>query len=487
VLLVTVGSALGLLIASWGSRLLVRQLSTEARAVVLDLSIDGHVLVFTIAVTAVTALLFGVVPALHASTVEPMDALKERGQSARQQGVHGGRLAAGLVVAQIALSLVLVVAAGLFVRTFVTLSTRGLGFEREHVLVANVNAHSASIDAAQRLRIYDEARDAVRVLPGVLDAALSAQTPPIDGATMILGLKQVSGGPLLTGRPLNERLGILGFVGPGFFSTFSTPITAGRDFTQRDAKGAPLVAVVNQAFARAYLNGANPVGHTLESSMPALSMEIVGLAADAVYRSVRAQIQPVVYIPLTQATWAPTPMTAQLTMSLRTVGAPEGVIKSAARAIRATNPDLTVTFTSLSNQLNASLIQERIIAMLSGFFGALALLLASLGLYGVTAYAVARRRSEIGIRMALGAAPAGVVRLVLARVATLLAIGIVVGAGASIWASTFVATLLYGLEPRDPVTLVVSAAVLGAVGALAGWLPARRASRIDPAEVLRDS
>ena len=194
VLLAAIGAALGLAIASWGSRLLVRELSTQARAVVLDLSLDGHVLLFTIAVTVITALLFGVAPALHASSVAPMDALKERGQNGRHSGEPRARLAGSLVVAQIALSLVLVVAAGLFGRTFISLTTRGLGFERDRVLVATVNAHSASIDTAQRLHIYDEARDATRALPGVADAALSAETPPIVGPTTILGLKQVSGG-----------------------------------------------------------------------------------------------------------------------------------------------------------------------------------------------------------------------------------------------------------------------------------------------------
>ena len=151
------------------------------------------------------------------------------------------------------------------------------------------------------------------------------------------------------------------------------------------------------------------------------------------------------------------------------------------------NPDLVVTFRSLTDQVNATLTQERVIAMLSAFFGALALLLAGLGLYGVTSYAVSRRRTEIGIRMALGAAPGGVVRLVLARVTRLVAMGVVIGAALSLWASKFVAALLYGLEPRDPATLAGAAVVLGAVGLLAGWLPARRASRVDPAEVLREA
>ncbi len=168
-------------------------------------------------------------------------------------------------------------------------------------------------------------------------------------------------------------------------------------------------------------------------------------------------------------------------------GSPALLARSVADAIGGVNHDLALTFRPLSDQVNASLTQERIVAMLSGFFGALALLLAGLGLYGVTSYAVSRRRTEIGIRMALGAAPQSVIRLVLARVSALVGIGIVVGTGVSFWASQFVSALLYGLEPRDPATLVGSAGVLAAVGAMAGWLPARRASRIDPAEVLRDS
>ena len=198
-LLAVLGAFLGLVVASWGSRLLVRQLSTQTDTLFLNLAIDGHVLLFTIAVTAITALLFGVLPAIQASDVAPMDALKERSYGGQAGGGQRSGMSGGLVVGQVALSLVLVVAAGLFVRTFVALATRQLGFDRDHVLVANVNAHSASIDAAQRLRIYDEARSAVRRLPGVADAALSAETPPIVGPTMILGLRQVSGGPLLTG------------------------------------------------------------------------------------------------------------------------------------------------------------------------------------------------------------------------------------------------------------------------------------------------
>jgi putative ABC transport system permease protein len=211
------------------------------------------------------------------------------------------------------------------------------------------------------------------------------------------------------------------------------------------------------------------------------------MVGDAKYRSVRDAIRPTIYVPLAQFPNQPGGL-ANITLSVRAKGRrPALLAKELAGAIAGANPRVVVSFLPLAQQVDASLVQERLVAMLSGFFGALALLLAGLGLYGVTSYAVTRRRTEIGIRMALGAAPSGVVRLVLARVSLLVGSGVVAGAVISVWASRFVAALLYGLEPRDPTTLAGSAAVLITVGALAGWLPARRASRIDPAEVLRES
>jgi len=194
------------------------------------------------------------------------------------------------------------------------------------------------------------------------------------------------------------------------------------------------------------------------------------------------------YIPVAQFDDSKQPAPPSVAISVRSAsGSPALLARSVGAAVNGVNRDLALTYRLLSDQVDASLTQERVVAILSGLFGALALLLAGLGLYGVTSYAVARRRGEIGIRLALGAAPSGVVRLVLSRVSMLVAIGVLVGAGASVWLSRFVETLLYGLEPRDPATLIGAAATLVAVGALAGWLPAHRASRIDPAQVLRDS
>ncbi|PYQ70724.1 MAG: hypothetical protein DMG01_27050, partial [Acidobacteria bacterium] len=293
------------------------------------------------------------------------------------------------------------------------------------------------------------------------------------------------------GVPLadNQRSAFRNQVTPGFFETYGQRLVSGRAFTGRDRDGAPRVAIVNEAFARQFLDGGNPVGHTVRVARavtPEGDMEIVGLVSDAVYRRVRDPLPPTLYTPVAQTMAGAA--TTEYTMSVRAASeSPAQLSRSIADAIGGVNRDLTLTFGPLAEQVNASLTQERLVAMLSGFFGALALLLASLGLYGVTSYAVTCQRTEIGIRMALGAAPGSVVRLVLSRVTMLVATGVVVGAGVSMWASQFVATLLYGIEPRDPATLVGSAAVLAAGGALAGWLPAYRASRIHPAQVLRDS
>jgi predicted permease len=282
----------------------------------------------------------------------------------------------------------------------------------------------------------------------------------------------------------------MNLVSPGWFETLGIPFVAGRDITDRDRLGTPPVAIVNETFARVFLNGASPVGHTIKLFLPGPPpppIEIVGVVADAVYaRSLRDPIGPTIYLPLAQRDGVWLPLLASMSLSVRSSGgSPALLAKSVAAAIGAVNPELALTFRPLASQIDASLTQDRVLAMLSRFFGALALLLAGLGLYGVTSYAVSRRRREIGVRIALGAAPGRVQRLVLSRVSVLVVLGVIIGGMASLLASRFIATLLYGLEPRDPATLVEAATVLATVGALAAWVPAWRASRIDPAVVLR--
>jgi putative ABC transport system permease protein len=476
------GAALGLAIARWASRLLVRQLSTTVSTVFLDLTLDWRVLAFTAAVAIATAVLFGTVPALRATRVQPNEALKEQGRAIAGESRFG--LGNALVIVQVALSLVLLVAAGLFMRTFASLSRLDLGFDREPILVANVNAQRLQLEPGLRAPLFERVRQAAASVPGVASAAASAVTP-VSGSTWQFAIERVDGVEI---PEKGDARGVyVNIVSPGWFSTYRTRLIAGRDFTPQDTGNAPPVIIVNEAFARKFTNAQNPIGKRIRemgfAAHPAVEHEVVGYVADAVYRSLRAPVPPTMYIPIPQQREPP----SSIAISVRAGGgSPALLTRSVAAAITSVDPNVAITFRLLADQVNAALTQERVVAMLSGFFGALALLLAGLGLYGVTSYAVSRRRTEIGIRMALGAAPGGVVRMVLSRVGALVAIGVVVGTGVSLWAAHFVATLLYGLEARDPATLAGASAVLAAIGALAGFLPARRASRIDPARVLRE-
>jgi predicted permease len=395
-------------------------------------------------------------------------------------------LATALVVAQVTVSVVLVVAAGLFGRTFTSLATRHAGFERDPVLLVNLDAERANVAPAQRAALFGRIRETVHALPAVNEAAVSMVTP-ISGNGLILRA-DVSGGAPLQDNGLGANA-FTNVISPGWFGTFGVPILAGRDFTEADRVGAPAVAVVNQTLARKTLNGADLLGRTiiLTTPGPVVSMQIVGVVRDTLYSSLREEVPPTVYTPLAQFYMPPVLLTSMALSVRAKTGLPASLTKSVAAAVGSVNSQLPLTFRPFADQVNASLAQDRLIAMLSTFFGALALLLAGLGLYGVTAYAVSRRRMEIGIRMALGAAPGGIIRLVVSRVAGLVGLGVFAGVGLSLWASTFVASLLYGLEPRDPATLIVAAFSLAAVGILAGGLPAWHASRIDPAVVLREN
>jgi putative ABC transport system permease protein len=381
----------------------------------------------------------------------------------------------------VALSLMLVVAAGLFVRTFATLASRNLGFDRDPVLIASVNLLPLKLEPPARWELFAQLRRAAASVPGISVAALSSVTP-ISGSTWSYEMDQVDGRSI----DAPDRGTFHNAVTPGWFATYGTRLLAGRDFTDRDAAGAPDVAIVNEAFAQKFFAGQNPVGHRVRRrSRPTQrgpDFEIVGLVTDAAYWSLRDPVPPTMYAPFVQSDLAP----SSTSISVRAVtGSPALLTRSLASALTTVNPGVAITFRPLSEQVNAALTQERLVAALSGFFGGLALLLAGLGLFGVTSYAVSRRRAEIGIRMALGAAPSRVIGLVLARVLLLVAIGIAMGAAASLWASQYVARLLFDLQPRDPLTLLGSAAVLATIGTLAGWIPARRASHIDPATVLR--
>jgi putative ABC transport system permease protein len=479
-LLAGAGALAGVAFARWGSRVIVAQLSTATDRVFLDVGIDWRVLAFAAAVAAATAILFGVVPALRAARVAPIDAMKEHGR-----GTSSGRavgLSGSLVIAQVSLSLVLLVGTGLFLRTFASLANRNVGFERDRALILTVGAQRAGVDSAARAAMYERIRQAALAVPGVSNAAF-AMTLPLGDNTLVRRMEFPGRPPL----PEQERIVRRNAVSPGFFATLGTPLLLGRDFDQRDRPGSVRTVIVNQAFVNKYFAGENPIGRVIaetpDPNADPAPLEIIGVVGDAIYRSAREAVLPTMYWSLNRLVRPP----SSLKLVVRAATAsPTSLARSVSAAVMGVNPDLTLSVRSLADQVNAAITQERLVATLSGFFGLLALIIAALGLYGITAYAVTQRHVELGIRMALGTTPAGVVRLVLSRLALLVGSGMAIGGVVSVWATTFIASLLFDVAPRDPTTIGLAAAVLGATGALAGWLPAWRAARIDPAKVLRD-
>jgi putative ABC transport system permease protein len=473
------GAAAGVAIAASGSRFLVNQLSTPVNIVFLDLSLDGPVLVFTAMVTVLTTILFGTAPAFRAASTT-IDAMNE----ARRGGSHAaGDLIGWLIPVQVALSLVLLVAGGLFLRSFVSLSTRPVGFEPERVLVVNVNTERTMVEAMQRPDLFERVRAAVRGVPGVATAAVSFLTPAGSGG--FTPAIEVSSPAAPVQVEVNQDV-FGNLVSPGWFATLGTAIVAGRDVAEGDRRGAPGVAIVNETFARRFFGRASPLGQWLTvfpGTPRAQRMEIVGVAADALTFSPRAPVFPAWYLPMAQ--FGPGFPFESAQLSVRSTGDPARLAADVATAVTAVHPRLALRSRPLDDQLRATLARDRLMAQLAGFFAVLALLLATLGLYGVSGYASSRRRSEIGIRLALGAAPASVVYALLARTSRRVGLGLVIGIALSSWAASLVQGLLYDVPARDGTTIGAAALVLGVTGAVAAWLPAWRVSRLDPATVLR--
>ena len=425
-LLSALGAALGLVFAGIFSEVLIGLVTYASAPVFLDLSLDWRVLGFTAAVSVGTALIFGLIPALRAARAMPQAALKDGGRG--QAGGKRSGVNQTLIVAQVSLSLILVVAAGLFVRTFATMATMNLGFDRERTLILRLNAADAKVPPAARAALYERVRQAVAVVPGVSDA-VALLTVPVSPDHWLANVK-VSGQP---SAAMFDRQGpFLNAVSPGYFAMFGASILAGRGFTADDRSGAPLVAVVNETFVQRHLGGRSPVGETLsfgEGVKYGPPFRIVGVAKDsgsATYFGLRQGIPSTVYLCIGQmspeiANFSP-PAAFRIAVNVA-AGSPAAVIPGAVAAIAQVAPDLRVSPKMMASYINDTISTERLAAMLSGFFGVLALLLAAIGVYGVMAYAVAQRRSEIGIRLALGASPAGVVRMVLRRVALLVGAG----------------------------------------------------------------
>jgi putative ABC transport system permease protein len=482
-LVATVGAGIGLLFAKWGSALLVRQLGTPEKTVSLSLALDWRVLVFTAVVASVCALTAGVAPMLAVKSIAPGEALKSAGRNMtgdRRLAVRGG-----LVVAQIAVSFVLVIAAGLFLRTFASLNRLPLGFAPEPLIVVNVNLFASGIPPEERWARVERLRAAATV-PGVRSLSVSQVRLLTGGGWFTNNMVAVGDGPMLPEDPRNRVW--RNAITPGWFETMGIPLRGGRDFSERDRIGSPPVAIVNEAFVRRYLSGQPPIGQTLRvDSDDGPRYEIVGVASDAVYTTPRAGMLPTMYVPLAQREPREWNSWRNVVLTIKAVpGQRAPVERDVATALTQADPTLVFRLGTFDQLLAATVTQERVVAMMSGFFGALGLLLAGLGLYGIVVQAVNARRTEIGLRMALGAPPTGIVRLVFRSLGALIAAGLTLGLAGSWWAARFIAPLLFQVDARDPMTFSGTAAVLVAVAVLAAWVPARRAARLDPATVLRE-
>jgi predicted permease len=470
------GAIGGLMIAEWGSQALVAQLSTPTAHITLDLSFDWRTLAFTAGVAVATVGIFGMVPAFRATRGASMDVLKTQGRTASPQAPGGRRLAtlsSGLVIVQVALSLVLVVVAALFVRSFERLSHVPLGFDPDRVLVVNVDTRGVRTDPRDRLGLFQQIVDAAGRVPGVAHAGGSIWTP-VDG-----GMRMGD----------SESRVAFNFVTPGWFAAYGTAVRIGRDFTAHDTAEASPVVVVNDAFVRAHLAGRFPLGETIpypRSRGSAVQRTIVGVVNDAVFESQREGIEPIVYLPIAQSEGPGPNGPTEISIGVRpAVGSPMQLARSVGAAVTGVDPGLAFTFNLLTDHVDASVRQERIVAMLSGLFGGLALFIAALGLYGVTSYTVSRRFTEIGIRIALGAQRADVLGLILRQSLALTAIGIGLGLAGAAAVTRSLRGMLFGLTPLDPGTFIGVAVLFAVVAAVAASIPAHRGTRVDPLVALR--
>jgi predicted permease len=351
------------------------------------------------------------------------------------------------------------------------------GYDTQNVAVINVKLpHTADSDA-ERFRLFRDLVNAVRDVPGVEHAAGSFVTPISDSRLSGVVETDVQTSP-------RDSDSFINFVTPGWFATYGITLQRGRDFATSDGKNQPEVAIVNDAFARRFFPDRNPIAETVKFSFNgrefSTGKKIVGVVSDAVYQSLRDGMRPTIYMPLEQ--WNLAALFSDINITIRTH---QSAVRTVSDTLTAAERDISFTLHLLEDQLNASITQERTVAKLSGWFGMIALSLASIGLYGVLSYNINRRRREIGVRMALGATTGDVIRIFFQRALVLLATGIAIGAAASSWASGFVASLLYGIAPGDMPTLVTASVVLAAVGVVAVCLAVFRSSRIDPAVVLR--
>jgi predicted permease len=471
-LLAMIGGALGIAVAVWSIRFLTLLLAEGDSDLTLRAQVNWHVLAAAAGLSVLTGVVFGLAPALQATRVDLLPALKES-RTGERRGRFG--LSRGLVVSQIAFTMLILVAAGLFARTLSQLESIQLGFNRESLLTFRIDARQAGHVDPEILRFYEDLKTQFAAIPGVKSATLSNH--PLIGAGHWMTTVTAPGGL--------SKTSLLMHVGPDFFSTMQIPIVLGRAIDGRDTAGSRMAAVVNRTFAERWFGKASPIGQHITTAgyCEKCTIEIVGVCGDARYGDLKGEWEPTVFFPYTQAAVGPV---QQMVYELRTAGNPLGYVRAAREIVH--RADARIPLDEVTTQaalINGTINQEITFARLCGAFAVLALAIACVGLYGTMSYNVARRTGEIGIRMALGAPRRRVVRMVLSEVALLVTLGLAISVPAAVAGSKLVKSFLFGTEPGDPVALAGAVAALVIAAAVAGYLPARRASRIDPVGALR--
>ena len=475
-LLAVLGGIVGIVLSHWGVKLLVSLVIPNSP---IDTRPDLRVLSFTTGVSIIAGLLFGLVPAIRSSKSDLASAMKEKTRTGA--GRLRANLSSALVVVQVALSLVLLTGAGLFARSLLNLQTEDVGFERTNVLLVDVDPRLAGYKPMELSTLYQQLFDRLSAVPNVRSVTM-ATFSPMSGTNRTSSVK-IQG---YTPNP-NEDSDVQDMlIGPNYNETLGIPLLQGRAIGIRDGAGSPRVAVVNEAFAEHYFKNQNPVGHTLtfdDDTDKGANLEIVGVIGDVKTTDPREEAQPAVLRPILQIQ---DDAAYSVNFHVRTTADPSSLAPQVRSAISEVSPQLPINeVITLNQQMSERLLQDRLITQLVSFFGVLALLLACVGLYGVMAHAVARRTSEIGIRMALGARGKNIVWMVLREVLMLVVAGLLIGVPTALFAARFISSQLFGLSASDPLTLIGAALTLIVVALVAGFVPARRASHVNPLIALR--
>ncbi len=478
-LIAAIGAACGAVLAQWLSRFLVDFLTTDSNRLFVTLALDWRTFGFTAALAAATCVLFGLMPAIRTTRTAPGMAMKSGSRGSTDSRERFGMRRA-LVVVQVALSLVLVVGALLFVRSFRNLTRLDAGFAQDGILIVSLDVRRSGTPTEQLPTMFDDIAARLAALPGV-EAAAQAFIVPVSGSGWNENI-------VVDGTKQKEHPNF-NAVSADYFKAMGTPVLLGRAFDdRRDTAASQKVVVVNEAFVRTFFPGRTPIGQRFQIEQPPGAprplYEIVGVVKDSKYSDLREPFGPIGYLHISQGD--PKDYSPFVQVVLRSNMPMTSITSQVSSAVTGINRSIVLEFDTMRDQVSRSLLRERLMATLSGFFGGLAALIATIGLYGVMSYMVARRRNEIGIRMALGADRRDVVRMVMREAALLLGAGVLVGLVAAVAAARTATTLLFGLTPGDPATLAMSAAALVGVALLASYLPALRASRLEPTEALRE-